>query len=572
MAIDLLQLSAVAAVILGIVVPLGSYMATVFTGARTWLDPVLDPLDSAIYRLSGIDVSEQQRWWPYCKAMLLTNLAMFALIVAILELQPLLPLNPDHFSGFLSPWLAFNTAASFITNTDWQNYAGERTLSYFSQMFAIIFPMFTSATTGLACGVAFIRALNGSVEVGNFYVDLTRSITRVVLPLSLLMAIVYVGLGIPSTFGGAVEARTLEGPRGAAPGTQTIARGLVAPLIAVKHLGTNGGGWFNANSSHPFENPSPVTNVLEVVSLAAIPSALIWTLGLMLNRRRQAAVFFIVMFAFYLVFLGLAYGAERAGNPLLTAQGLNPAQGNMEGKEVRFGQAQTALFVTGTTAFTTGSVDAMHDSLTPLASITPFSQMMLNMIFGGKGVGFITLIIFAILGVFLTGLMVGRTPEFLGKKIEAHEVKLAAVSFLMHPLLILGGLTLTLALHLDLTSVLNPGFHGFSEILYAYTSSAANNGSAFAGLNGNTPWWNASLGLVMLFGRYVSIVLMLALAGSLAVKKPVPQTAGTMRTDDALFAAVLVVTILILGALTFFPFLAIGPIAEHLAMLAHRTF
>jgi len=568
---DLVQMVAVVAIILALVVPLGSYMAVVFTGGRTWLDPVLNPLDNAIYRLSGVDPDEQQRWAPYIKAMLLTNLAMFGLIFAVLELQPLLPLNPDK-RGFINPWLAFNTAASFITNTDWQNYSGEQTLSYLSQLFAIIFPMFTSATTGLACGMAFIRALGGNVEVGNFYVDLTRSITRVVLPLCVVLAIVYVGLGVPATFGGAVVARTLAGAAGASQGTQVIARGVVAPLIAVKHLGTNGGGWFNANSAHPFENPRPLTNVLEEVSLAAIPTALIYTLGVMLNRRRQAWVFFGVMFAFYLAFLVLAYGGEKAGNPLLTAQGLNPAQGNMEGKEQRFGQAQTALFVTGTTAFTTGSVDAAHDSLTPLASLTPFAQMMLNMIFGGKGVGFITLIIFAILGVFLTGLMVGRTPEFLGKKIEAHEVKLAAVSFLMHPLLILGGITLTLALHLDLASVANPSFHGFSEILYAYTSTAANNGSAFAGLSGNTPWWNASLGLVMLFGRYVSIVLMVALAASLAAKKPTPQTAGTMRTDDLLFAAVLVLTILILGALTFFPFLAVGPIAEHLAMLAHRTF
>jgi K+-transporting ATPase ATPase A chain len=595
MVVDVVQMAVVLAILLAIVVPLGQYLAVVFTGGRTWLDPLLDPFDRAIYRLSGVRPDEQQRWPAYVKAMLLTNLTMFVLMFAVLELQPLLPLNPDGL-GFVDPWLAFNTAASFITNTNWQNYGGESTLSYFSQMFALIFAMFTSATTGLACGIAFIRGLGGSVELGNFYVDLTRSITRVLLPGCLALGVIYVGLGIPATFGGAVTATTLNGPltasasaAGAAPGAagtsaleptpaatspgaQMIARGLVAPWIAVKHLGTNGGGWFNANSSHPFENPRPLTNVLEVVSFAAIPTALIYTLGVMLNRRRQALVFFGVMAAFYLGFLALAYWAESAGNPLLTAQGLDPAQGNLEGKEQRFGQAQTALFVAGTTAFTTGSVDAMHDSLTPLGSVTPLAQMMLNMIFGGKGVGFITLIIFAILAVFLTGLMVGRTPEFLGKKIEAYEVKLAAVSFLMHPLLILAGMALTLALRLDLDAIANPGFHGFSEVMYAYTSAAANNGSAFAGLSGNTPWWNASLGVVMLLGRYVSIVLMLALAGSLAAKKPLPHTVGTMPTDDLLFAIVLAGTIVILGALTFFPILAIGPIAEHLAMLAGRTY
>jgi K+-transporting ATPase ATPase A chain len=595
MVLDVVQMVVVLAILMAIAVPLGQYMAVVFTGGRTWLDSLLDPFDRAICRLSGVRPDEQQRWPAYVKAMLLTNLAMFVLMFAVLELQPLLPLNPDG-QGFVNPWLAFNTAASFITNTNWQNYGGESTLSYFSQLFALIFPMFTSATTGLACGIAFIRGLAGNVELGNFYVDLTRSITRVLLPGCIVLGVVYVGLGIPSTFGGAVAATTLNGPRatpvtatspvpsseaGPAPeptpsdasqGIQLIARGLVAPWIAVKHLGTNGGGWFGANSSHPFENPRPLTNVLEVVSLAAIPTALIYTLGVMLNRRRQALVFFGVMAGFYLVFLALAYGGEMAGNPLLTAQGLDPAQGNLEGKEQRFGQAQTALFVTGTTAFTTGSVDAMHDSLTPLGSLTPLAQMMLNMIFGGKGVGFITLIIFAILGVFLTGLMVGRTPEFLGKKLEAYEVKLAAVSFLMHPLLILAGMALTFALKLDLDAISNPSFHGFSEVMYAYTSAAANNGSAFAGLSGNTPWWNASLGVVMLLGRYVSIVLMLALAGSLAAKKPLPHTAGTMRTDDLLFAVVLAGTVLILGALTFFPILAIGPIAEHLAMLAGRTY
>ncbi len=592
MALDLLQIVIVLALIVLLVRPMGQYMAAVFTGGRTWLDRVLDPVDNAIFKLGGVR-GEAQRWPAYVRAMLVTNLVMFVLLFAMLELQTALPLNPDS-QGAVDPWLAFNTAASFITNTNWQSYGGESTLSYFTQMFAIIFPMFTSAATGLACGIAFMRGLGGSVTLGNFYVDLVRAITRILLPISFVAAIALIGLGVPATFAGAESATTLNGPltpptatttpdtsatpaAAATPsatsqGQQTVTRGLVAPLVAIKHLGTNGGGWFNANSAHPFENPSPITNVIETVLMALIPTSLIYTLGVMLNRKQQAWTFFGVMAGFFLIFLAIAFIGETGGNPILNALGLNPAQGNLEGHELRFGQGLTALFVTATTAFTTGTVDAMHDSLTPLASITPLSQMMLNMIFGGKGVGFINLIIFAILGVFLTGLMVGRTPEFLGKKIEAHEVKLAAAAFLMHPLLILFGMAATLGLGVDVGSIANPSSHGFSEVLYAYTSAAANNGSAFAGLNANTPWWNSSLGVVMLLGRYVSIVLMLALAGSMAVKKQVPMTIGTMRTDGRLFGGVLAGTVLVIGALTFFPVLALGPIAEHFAMLAGKTF
>jgi len=613
MAIDILQMAVVLALLVLLAVPVGRYMAAVFTGGRTWLDPVFDPFDNAIYRLSGIR-KEPQRWPAYVRAMLLTNLVMFLMILAILELQHLLPLNPDGM-GFVNPLLAFNTAASFITNTNWQNYGGESTLSYFSQMFAIIFPMFTSAATGLACGVAFIRGLGGSVDLGNFYVDLTRSITRILLPAALIISVVLVGLGVPATFSGAETVNTLNGPLAAAPastdnapapgsagnasvpasadnasppadtsstpeappsatsqGLQTIARGPVAALETIKELGTNGGGWFNANSAHPFENPRPITNVLEFLMFGTIPVAIIFMLGIMLKRQKQALVFFGVMAVLLLAFLALCYAGEKHGNPLLTAQGLNSAQGNMEGKEQRFGQAQTALIATGTTAFTTGMVDASHDSMTPLGSITTFSQMFLQAVFGGKGVGFITFIVFVILTIFLTGLMVGRTPEFLGKKIEAHEVQLAAFTFLVHPLLILVPTAITFALKLDLSSILNPGPHGFSEVLYAYTSASANNGSAFAGLTGNTPWFNASLGVVMLVGRYVPIVLMLALAGSLAAKKAVAVTVGTMRTDSLLFAGILTGTILVIVLLTFFPVLAIGPIAEHLAMEAGKTF
>ena len=585
--LDWLQIAVVIAIILLLVRPVGSYIASVFTGKPTFLDRVLDPVDRAIYRLGGIDVAVQQTWWPYTRSMLVTNGVMLVILFVILELQHLLPLNPDGM-GPIEPFLAFNTAASFITNTNWQSYGGEYTMSYFSQLFAIIFPMFTSAATGLACGIAFIRGLAGSTRLGNFYVDLVRSITRVLLPISFVTAIAFVALGVPATFDGAATATTLNGPIAAPPaanggpaptlspvaaGQQTIARGVVAPLIAIKHLGTNGGGWFNTNSAHPFENPSPLTNVLQNVLMALIPTAIIYALGLMLMNRRQAATFFWVMAGFFGVFLVIAYvGEALIGNTITNGLGLDPSQGSMEGKEVRFGQALTALFVTSTTAFTTGTVNAMHDSLTPLASITPFSQMLLNMIFGGKGVGFINLIIFAILGIFLTGLMVGRTPEFLGKKIEVREVKLAAGAFLMHPFLILFGAAITIALSLNLASIPNGGFHGFSELLYAYTSAAANNGSAFAGLNANVPWFNASLGVAMILGRYASIILMLALAGSLAAKRRTPMTVGTMRTDTGLFGGVLAGTILVVGALTFFPVLALGPIAEQFAMLAGKVF
>ena len=592
MRFDLAGIAIVLVLIFLLVIPMGRYMAAVFTGGRTWLDPVLDPIDNLIYRLTGVNPRQGMTWWPYCLAMLVTNLVMFLVLYLVLETQKILPLNPDGM-GSVNPFLAFNTAASFMTNTNWQNYGGENTLSYFSQMFAIIFPQFTSAATGLACGVAFIRGLGGSTNLGNFFVDLTRITTRILLPISLAAAIVFVGMGVPATFDGALTVSTLNGPlapppaatavaapvAGATPapsetaqGKQTITRGMVAALTSIKHLGTNGGGWFNTNSAHPFENPTPLTNVLEILLMALIPTSLIYTLGIMINRKKQAWTFFWVMAGFFLVFLAIAYVGETDGNPLLNAIGLNPAQGNMEGKEVRFGQGQTALFVTATTAFTTGTVDAMHDSLTPLASLTPISQMLLNMVFGGKGVGFINLIIFAILAVFLTGLMVGRTPEFLGKKIEAYEVKLASLAFLIHPFLSLTFMAITFALKINLASISNPGPHGFSELMYMYASQAANNGSAFAGINGNTPWFNVSGAVVMILGRYASIVLMLALAGSLAAKKPVPKTVGTMQTDGGLFGGVLAGTVLILGALTFFPILALGPIAEQFAMLAGKVF
>ncbi|MBV9356383.1 MAG: potassium-transporting ATPase subunit KdpA [Chloroflexi bacterium] len=585
MALDILQMAIVIALIVLLAIPVGRYMAAVLMRRTTFADRVLDPVDHAIYRVSGVNPDEGMRWPAYVKAMLITNLVMLIMLFVIYETQQFLPLNPDG-QAQVPPWLAINTAMSFITNTNWQNYGGESTLSYFSQMFAIIFPQFTSAATGLACGAAFIRGLGGSTNLGNFYVDLTRILTRIMLPIAFVCGIAFVGLGVPATFDGAITVSTLNGPTAqtsvdtssgasatlTSQGQQTITRGPVAALASVKHLGTNGGGWFNANSAHPFENPNPISNILENILMALLPVSIIIALGIMINRATQAWTFFWVMAGFFLVFLVIAYTGEVQNNPLLVSLGLDPSQGNLEGHELRFGQGLTAMFVTSTTAFTTGTIDAMHDSLTPLASITPISQMLLNMVFGGKGVGFINLIMFAIIGIFLTGLMVGRTPEFLGKKIEAYEVKLASAAFLVHPLLILMFMAVTFALQLDLSSISNPGSHGFSEIMYMYTSMAANNGSAFAGLTSNTNWFNASGVIVLGFGRYLSIVLMLALAGSMAAKKAVPVTIGTMRTDGKLFGGVLAGTVLIIGALTFFPVLALGPIAENFAMWAGMSF
>src|SRR5579871_6768725 len=482
MVLDIVQLAVVLAVALLIVIPLGMYMAAVFMGHRTWLDPVLDPVDNVIYRLGGVD-RQGMHWQNYIKAMMITNGVMMVIVFVVLETQQWLPLNPDG-QGPINPWLAFCQAISFVTNTDWQNYGGENTFSYLSQMFGLIFPMFTSAATGLACGVAFIRGLAGSEDLGNFYVDLTRAITRIMMPIALVFGVLFVAAGVPATFNGAETVSTLNGPLAPAPiaspapaaaastapstsveptpvptpsatsqGQQVISRGPVAALSSIKHLGTNGGGWFNANSAHPFENPTPLTNALEFLLMGWIPIAIIFMLGEMINHRRQAYTFFAVMGGLFIMFLAIEYLAEAGGNPELTNLGLGGNQGamSMEGKEVRFGLAQTSLFVTATTAFTTGTVDAMHESLTPMGSFVAFCQMFLQMVFGGKGVGFITLIIFTAIAVFVTGLMVGRTPEFLGKKIESHEVKLASLAFLIHPVLILGLTSISLVGAFDLS-------------------------------------------------------------------------------------------------------------------------
>ncbi|MBU6427485.1 MAG: potassium-transporting ATPase subunit KdpA, partial [Cyanobacteria bacterium REEB65] len=551
---------------------LGLYLYKIASGSDLRLERFFSPIERPLLALVGIRGEPRSMDWKgYVGAILWANLLMAMLIYALLALQGVLPLNPLKLGG-LEPMLAFNTAVSFITNTNWQAYSGENALSYFSQMAAITFPMFTSAITGLAAGFAFMRGLAGSPGLGNFYADVIRTLVRFFLPVALLGALFLTWQGVPQTLG---PSATVLGPQGTA---QTLPVGPVASLDSIKHLGTNGGGYYGQNSAHPFENPTPLTNVVQILLMGAVPTALVFTFGRMLGNKKQARVIFWAMAALFGGFLVLVTWAELAGNPLLTHVGLDQVAtrlqpgGNMEGKELRFGIAQSALFVTATTAFTTGTVDCMHDSLTALGSLTPLGQMMLNCVFGGKGVGFMNFLMYGILAVFLTGLMVGRTPEIFGKKIEKPEIVLASIAILLHPLIILVPSALAVVQPAALSSLGNPAFHGLSEILYAYTSSAANNGSAFAGLNANTPWYNLSTGIVILLGRYLSIVALLAIAGSLATKKTVPVGPGTLRTDTVLFGCIWVGVILIVGALTFFPVLALGPVAEHLAMIAGKTF
>ncbi|MBR8839216.1 MAG: potassium-transporting ATPase subunit KdpA [Stigonema ocellatum SAG 48.90 = DSM 106950] len=552
----------------GFVVPIGTYLVKIFTDENDTI------LERYTYRFLGINPQEQMTWQRYSQALVLSNFVFVLLFYATLRLQDFLPLNPDKLSPSPTADLAFNTAISFVTNTDWQSYGGETTLSYFNQM-VITCLMFTSAATGLSAGVAVIRGLsqNGINNLGNFWVDLTRAIYRLFLPISFVLALVFVWQGVPQTLDPAAVATTLEGA------TQTIARGPVASLESIKHIGTNGGGFFNQNSAHPFENPTPLTNTLEIMSMLLIVPALTYTFGTMVRARRQGWVFFGVFTALFIGFLVIVFPAEQIGNPLLTQVGADQAisstqsGGNFEGKEVRFGIAQTSLFVTTTTAATTGSVDAMHDSLTPMGGFAALSEMLLNVVFGGKGIGLITLIMYAAVTVFLIGLMVGRTPEFLSKKIEAKEVKLVSLALLAHPFIILIGCGLALVWPKALDSLNNPDAHGFSEILYAYTSAAANNGSAFGGLNANIPFYNISLGLAIFLGRFLSPVLpMLAVAGSLAVKPRVPKTTGTLSTNTVFFGAMILAAILIVGGLTFFPAVALGPVAEHFELAAGKTF
>ncbi|KQU21461.1 potassium-transporting ATPase subunit KdpA [Peribacillus butanolivorans] len=555
---DFLQIGVVLALVVILAIPMAKYLTNVYSLEITKQDSMFGKIERVIFKLSGIDTNDM-RWQQYAKALLLSNLVMFIISYIIIRFQGVLPGNPSKIDS-MEPLLAFNTAASFLTNTNLQHYSGESGLSYLSQMAVIIFLMFTTPATGLSLCMAFFRGLTNQRSIGNFYVDLIRSITRVLLPLSILIGLVLVSQGVPQTLNPTAIATTLEGA------TQNIARGPVAALESIKHIGTNGGGFFGVNSAHPFENPNGFTNVLEILSMFLIPAALPLTFGYMARNKKQGWILFSAMGLMLLVFLSITYINEKNGNPALEKIGLSQENGSMEGKEVRFGIAQSALFTSVTTAATTGSVNNMHDTLTPLGGIAPLAMMMLNCVFGGDGVGTVNILMYSVMAVFLAGLMVGRTPEFLGKKIEGKEMKLIAIAILLHPLIILVPSAIALATQLGSSAISNPGFHGISQVVYEFTSSAANNGSGFEGLGDNTPFWNISTGLVMLFGRYFSMIAMIAVAGSLLAKKRVPETIGTFKTDNSTFLVILLATVLIIGALTFFPVIALGPVAEWLTI------
>ena len=556
-------------------IPVGRYLRRVVTGQKTLLDAVCDPIDNSIYVLIGKRIcATPMSWNAYTTHMLVTNLVMAVLIYLILVFQNRLPLNPQHFPG-VEPLLAFNTAVSFITNTDWQAYGGETTLTNFSQMAAITFPMFTSAATGFVVAMAFIRAFtvkNGGSDIGNFYRDLIRFTTRVLIPAAFLLSLLLIQQGEPQTLDAAVTAHMIQG------GEQTIALGPVGSLETIKHLGTNGGGFFNANASHPFENPTPITNLVQMLLMIILPASIVLCFGEMIGNRRQGWVLYAVMGSLLLLFLPLTIVSEQAGTTTLANAGIEMAAtvdqpgGNMEGKEVRFGIVQSGLFATITTFFTTGSVNSMHDSFTPLGALPLFVGMMLQCIYGGKGVGFLAALAYGIIAVFVAGLMVGRTPEFLGKKIEKAEIVLVALVLLIHPLVILAPTGWSVVTGYGVAAMANAGLHGYSEVLYAFSTSAANNGSAFAGLNGNTPWYNFATAFVILIGRYPPIIFMMAVAGSIARKPTVPATTATLRTDTVTFGVFWFATILIVGALTFFPALVLGPVAEFFAMKAGQLF
>ncbi|GED30559.1 potassium-transporting ATPase subunit KdpA [Brevibacillus centrosporus] len=555
---DFLQIALVLVVLLVLAIPMGRYLSRAFALEETRLDRFFGGAERLIYKLCGIRLADMS-WKQYAVAVLVSNITMVAIAYLILRLQGVLPANPSGIAA-MEPLLSFNTAVSFLTNTNLQHYSGESGLSYLSQMIVIIYLMFTTPATGIAVVMAFMRGLTGKRSIGNYYVDLIRAHTRVLIPLSIIVTLLLVAQGVPQTMEPTATATTITGAE------QQIARGPVASLVSIKHLGTNGGGFFGVNSSHPFENPTPLSNLLEILSMFLIPASLPFTFGFMAKSRKQGWIIFGAMGVMFLAFLLLAYFNEVNGNPALERAGLSQTMGSMEGKEVRFGIAQTALFTAVTTAATTGTVNIMHDTLTPLGGLVPLGEMMLNCVFGGDGVGTINILMYAILAVFIAGLMVGRTPEFLGRKIEGREMKLIAIAILVHPLIILAPTAIALATDMGSAGISNPGFHGISQALYEFTSSAANNGSGFEGLGDNTPFWNISTGLVMLFGRYISIIAMLAVAGSLIAKTPVPETMGTLQTDNNVFLVILIATVVIVGALTFLPVLALGPIAEWLTI------
>jgi K+-transporting ATPase ATPase A chain len=553
-----------------LVKPLGGYMTRVFAGERTVLSPVLGPVERGFYRLSGVDEHAEQNWVTYAVSMLLFSLAGFLSLYALMRFQALLPLNPAGQSA-VEESLAFNTAMSFTTNTNWQSYVPEATMSYLVQMAGLTVHNFVSAATGIALAIALVRgfARRSARGIGNFWVDLVRCTLYILLPLSIVVGLFFVWQGMPQNLGAYTESTTLEGAK------QVIAQGPVASQEVIKMLGTNGGGFFNTNSAHPFENPNAVTNFVQIVLIFSLGASLTNVFGRMVGDQRQGWAVFAVMAVLFLGGVLVAYWAEAAGNPAIAAAGVDTkasalqAGGNMEGKDVRFGIANSALFAVITTAASCGAVNSMHDSFTPLGGLIPLFNIQLGeIIVGGVGAGLYGMLLFAIISVFIAGLMVGRTPEYLGKKIEAKEVKMALLAILILPFSILGFTALATVVDAGLAGPANQGPHGFSEILYAYTSGTGNNGSAFAGISANTLFYNTTIGLAMFIGRFLMIVPMVAIAGSLAAKKIVPASAGTFPTNGPLFVGLVVGIILIVGGLTFFPALALGPIVEHFAMLA----
>jgi K+-transporting ATPase ATPase A chain len=558
-----LQILLYSAVILALTKPLGVYMYRVLEGERPPLPRLLGPLERACYRLSRVDPEREHSWQEYTLALLLFSALGLLVTYAIERLQGVLPLNPQGLPAVPAE-LAFNTAASFTTNTNWQAYSGESTMSYLTQMAGLAWHNFTSAAAGIAIAVALARGLTRHLEpdeprtIGNFWVDLIRCIVYVLLPICIPVGLLLVALGLIQNFAPYVELSTLEGVK------QVLAMGPVASQEVIKELGTNGGGFFNANSAHPFENPAPLTNFIEIVLIFIIPAGLTYTFGRMARDQKQGWTIFAAMAVLFFMGVSTAYWAESAGNPVANGLAVDQSAGNMEGKEVRFGVANSALFATITTDASCGAVNSMHDSFTPLGGLVPLVNIQLGeVIFGGVGAGLYGMLIFALLAVFIAGLMVGRTPEYLGKKIESREVKFAMFYILIFPLLILGFSGWSAVAAYATPSLNNAGPHGLSEILYAYSSGAGNNGSAFAGLNANTPWWNVSLALAMLAGRFLMIVPALAIAGAVVGKKVAPPSLGTFPTDGPLWVALLVGVILIVGALTFFPALSLGPIVEH---------
>ena len=544
-----------------LVIPMGKYLYQVANCEKAFGDRIFNKVDNTIYKIFKID-KEEMNWKQYVLALIITNAVMIFAGYLILRIQGIGFFNPSEIGG-MEASLSFNTIISFMTNTNLQHYSGESGLSYLSQMLVIIYMMFTSAATGYAACMAFIRGLVGKKKtLGNFYVDMVRITTRVLVPLAFIVGVLLISQGVPQTLGGTETVRTIEG------NLQDIARGPVAALESIKHVGTNGGGFFGANSSHPFENPTIVSNMIEMLSMMILPGSCVIAFGYMIGNKKQSKAVFGAMGIIFLVGLLICWTSEKAGNPELAAAGLSQAMGNMEGKELRFGIDQSALFTTVTTSFTTGTVNNMHDTLTPLGGIVPMLNMMLNVVFGGKGVGLMNMLMYAILTVFLCGLMVGRTPEFLSKKLEGREVKLVALSIIVHPLLILAFSALAVAIPAGLEGITNGGFHGLSQILYEFSSASANNGSGFEGLADNTLFWNMTTGVAMFYGRYLAIVIQLAVVGSLANKKPVNTSVGTLKTDNFTFTILLVAIVLIIGALTFLPALVLGPIAEHLTIWA----